>query len=425
MFDGTGDPKVHLRNYCDKLVGIRKDKKIWMKLFLRSLIGDALSWYIRQNLKKWSNWVSMASNFMDRFRLNTENTPDVFYIQNLKKKPTESFCEYATRWRSEAAKVRPSLDEEEMNKFFVRAQDPQCYKRLMVNPIKTCAYHSGMKGKTTDECRTLKDKIHTLIDNNVIQAKEVTPNVCNNPLPNNRGDGTQAPIEVEVTASVPSGVEVAPPSAAPVPFEVEMVTPFTVIVSTTPPFNSKAIPLDYVSGAWRKGKAKNSEAHKNALMKVLSEAYVPNNITGGEMANMVCQVLECHNIIFHEDEIPPEGLNHNRSLHITMQFENKFIARVLVDGGSSLNIYPLDTLKRLDKGFHEIRVGNMNVKAFNGSQRATIAEINLFLQMGPTWFGVEFQVLDILASYNLLLGRPWIHVAGVVPSTLHQAVKFE
>ena len=59
----------------------------------------------------------MASDFMDQFRFNTENAPDVFYIQNLKKKPTETFREYATRWRSEAAKVRPALEEEQMNKF--------------------------------------------------------------------------------------------------------------------------------------------------------------------------------------------------------------------------------------------------------------------------------------------------------------------
>nr|XP_033508644.1 uncharacterized protein LOC117273577 [Nicotiana tomentosiformis] len=150
MFDGTGDPKVHLRIYCDKLVGVGKDERIHMKLFMRSLTRDALLWfntenapdvfyiqnallwYISQNPKKWVRWVSMTSNFMDRFRFNTENALDVFYIQNLKKKPTETFHEYATRWRSEAAKVRPALEEEQMNKFFVRAQDPQYYERLMV-----------------------------------------------------------------------------------------------------------------------------------------------------------------------------------------------------------------------------------------------------------------------------------------------------
>ncbi|XP_070017274.1 uncharacterized protein [Nicotiana sylvestris] len=107
MFDGTGDPRVHLRTYCDKLVGVGRIEKIRMKLFMRNLKGDALSWYISQDPKKWTSW-------------------------NLKKKPTETFREYVTRWRSEDAKVRPTLEEEQMNRFFVRAQDPQYYERLML-----------------------------------------------------------------------------------------------------------------------------------------------------------------------------------------------------------------------------------------------------------------------------------------------------
>ncbi|XP_070051807.1 uncharacterized protein [Nicotiana tomentosiformis] len=200
MLDGTGDPKVHLRTYCDKLVGVGKYEQICMKLLMRSLTGDALSWYISQNLKKWVNWVSMASDFMDRFRFNIENALDVFYIQNLKKKPTETFREYATRWRYEAMKVSPALGEEQMNKFFVRAQDPQYYERLMVienhkfsdiielgerieEGIKSgmvtnfealqatnkALQSGGMKDHTNYECRTLKDKIQTLIDNKAVK----------------------------------------------------------------------------------------------------------------------------------------------------------------------------------------------------------------------------------------------------------------
>jgi len=77
IFDGTIDPKVHLRTYCDKIVGVGKNE---LKLFMRSITGDTLSWYIIQNPKKWANWVSMASDIMDRFSFNLENVPDVFYI---------------------------------------------------------------------------------------------------------------------------------------------------------------------------------------------------------------------------------------------------------------------------------------------------------------------------------------------------------
>ena len=35
-----------------------------------------------------------------------------------------------------------------------------------------------------------------------------------------------------------------------------------------------------------------------------------------------------------------------------------------------------------------------------------------------------FHVIDSKTSYNLLLGVPWIHGNGVVPSTLHQCFKY-
>ena len=36
----------------------------------------------------------------------------------------------------------------------------------------------------------------------------------------------------------------------------------------------------------------------------------------------------------------------------------------------------------------------------------------------------KFLVVDYDSSYNMILGRPWIHKMGAVPSTLHQMVKF-
>ncbi|XP_070007941.1 uncharacterized protein [Nicotiana sylvestris] len=140
---------------------------------------------------------------------------------------------------------------------------------------------------------------------------------------------------------------------------------------------------------------------------------------------MVGQVLEIHKITFYEDEPPLEGLGHNKVLHVNVQYEDYFITKILIDGNSSLNICPLVTFKILGKGLHEIKDGAINVKALDGSQKFTIGEISLCLQMGPTWFEVDFKVIDVLASYNLLLGWPWIHATRAIASTLHQEVKFE
>ena len=50
--------------------------------------------------------------------------------------------------------------------------------------------------------------------------------------------------------------------------------------------------------------------------------------------------------------------------------------------------------------------------------------LKIELLIGPATFVVVFQVLRIPTSFNLLLGRPWIYRAGVIPSSLHQNVKF-
>lgn len=55
-------------------------------------------------------------------------------------------------------------------------------------------------------------------------------------------------------------------------------------------------------------------------MRVLNEAYVPSNITEGEMAHMVGQVFKAYKISFHKDELSPEETAHNRDLHITTQY---------------------------------------------------------------------------------------------------------
>ena len=46
------------------------------------------------------------------------------------------------------------------------------------------------------------------------------------------------------------------------------------------------------------------------------------------------------------------------------------------------------------------------------------------VMIGPVRYSILFQVLRIQPSFNLLLGRPWIHEAGAIPSSLHQKVKF-
>ena len=50
--------------------------------------------------------------------------------------------------------------------------------------------------------------------------------------------------------------------------------------------------------------------------------------------------------------------------------------------------------------------------------------LEIELRVGLATFVIIFQVLRIPSSFNLLLGRPWIHRAEAIPSSLHQKMKF-
>ncbi|XP_050897804.1 uncharacterized protein LOC127104675 [Lathyrus oleraceus] len=71
-----------------------------------------------------------------------------------------------------------------------------------------------------------------------------------------------------------------------------------------------------------------------------------------------------------------------------------------------------------------VKPTSLIVKAFDGSRRAVIGEVELPILIGPHVFNITFQVMDINPNYSCLLGRPWIHAVGAVTSTLHQKMKF-
>jgi len=53
-----------------------------------------------------------------------------------------------------------------------------------------------------------------------------------------------------------------------------------------------------------------------------------------------------------------------------------------------------------------------------------MGKIKLRCQIGDLKSEETCYVIDADTSYNMLLGRPWIHRNAIVPSTLHQVIKY-
>ncbi|XP_050896761.1 uncharacterized protein LOC127103553 [Lathyrus oleraceus] len=129
-------------------------------------------------------------------------------------------------------------------------------------------------------------------------------------------------------------------------------------------------------------------AHRKALLKVLNATHVMQDTTVDQFDDVVANITASRYLGFNEAELPPEGNTYNKALHISVMCTYSLLSRVLVDTGSSLNVFPKFTLSQLQFKGLEMRTITLIVRDFDGSQ------------------------------------RPWIHVAGAVTSTLHQRLKF-
>ncbi|XP_057975229.1 uncharacterized protein LOC131162637 [Malania oleifera] len=101
-YDGTGCPHDHLLTYCQAMTAYSDDENLMMHCFQSSLTGSAICWYIQQDKARVHTWKDLAHAFVTHYRHVMEMAPDCMTLQEMEKKPTETFREYAYRWRDMA-----------------------------------------------------------------------------------------------------------------------------------------------------------------------------------------------------------------------------------------------------------------------------------------------------------------------------------
>ncbi|XP_070028595.1 uncharacterized protein [Nicotiana sylvestris] len=94
-YDGHGDLISHLKRYCNQLRGAGGNEELLM------------------------------------FQYNIDISPDHNSFSNLKKKPTENFREYAIKWREQAARVKPPMDDHELITVFLQDQEPNYFQNMV------------------------------------------------------------------------------------------------------------------------------------------------------------------------------------------------------------------------------------------------------------------------------------------------------
>ncbi|XP_076949750.1 uncharacterized protein LOC143622513 [Bidens hawaiensis] len=123
-----------------------------------------------------------------------------------------------------------------------------------------------------------------------------------------------------------------------------------------------------------------------------------------------------------EDRNNIQDLHHD-GLVITLYIANCFVHRILVVNESSVNIIQLDTLKRMNIPESKIVSKSSILVGFTGEAKSTVGEIKLLVYVERVNSMHKFYVIDARTSFNVILGRPWIHDMKTVPSTHHECIK--
>ncbi|KAF2566163.1 hypothetical protein F2Q68_00025201 [Brassica cretica] len=115
---------------------------------------------------------------------------------------------------------------------------------------------------------------------------------------------------------------------------------------------------------------------------------------------------------------------HHDALVISLTVANCLVKRILEDNGSSSNI--IFHMAYHDLGLEESALTRKVTPliGFSGEVKQTVGEAILPVYAEGVNMSTKFLVVDCQSAYNMILGRPWIHDMGAVPSTLQQMVKF-
>ncbi|EOY19441.1 Uncharacterized protein TCM_044564 [Theobroma cacao] len=257
-------------------------------------------------------------------------------------------------------RVKKSIDEiqtpmdkvfEALSKINAITPEPIDTKELGHDLAYSCKFHIGAIGHSIQNCDSFRDTPAEVASSSfgANKPKPLTIFYEENRSPMN--DTSPTMIRSGITIEVPS----------PFPYKSDKAVPWNYecnILSTT----SSALQASFedLTGVG---------AHRNALLKVLNQAYVSQDISVEKLNHIVGNITVGNFISFNDEEIPSGGRGSNKALHITIKCKDHTVPRVLVDNGSALNVMPRSTLTKLPIDVSYMRTSRMVIRAFDGTTR--------------------------------------------------------
>ncbi|XP_050916145.1 uncharacterized protein LOC127131260 [Lathyrus oleraceus] len=95
----------------------------------------------------------------------------------------------------------------------------------------------------------------------------------------------------------------------------------------------------------------NSQAHREALLKVLAQAHVTQRITVDQFDGVVANITACNTLSFSREELPEDGQNHNWAVTSTLHQKMKFVVDnqlIIISGEEDFVVSHLSSFRYIE-----------------------------------------------------------------------------
>jgi len=118
----------------------------------------------------------------------------------------------------------------------------------------------------------------------------------------------------------------------------------------------------------------------------------------------------------------PKKYLHFKALYLKSFIDGKPLTKMIVDGEATVNLMPYSTFRKLGKRVEDLCPTDMGLTNFSGNITVTKGAMCVELTIGSKSLPTTLFVDDAKGTYNILLGRDWIHANCCIPSTMHQSL---
>jgi len=167
-----------------------------------------------------------------------------------------------------------------------------------------------------------------------------------------------------------------------------------------------------------------SRVHRHVVLSEMDKAKLSIDTTPEQLVGLVFLGGGSPTLTFFDKELPPEGSDHNKPLYISVECRNKWILVVLIDTGSAINVCLARTTYAIELKPVDFVPTAQVIRAYDNTSREVMETVKIQTHVGPGQHEIDFPAFAVPTTFNLLLGRPWLHQVNAVSSTLHQILKY-